>query len=55
MGQGIGILVSKFPKETAASYSLRDPDEVSIYDSTAIEIRSTCIVAPKLMLCHFRR
>ncbi|RCV14051.1 hypothetical protein SETIT_2G396100v2 [Setaria italica] len=28
MGQGIGILVSKFPKETAASYSLRDPAEV---------------------------
>ena len=28
MGQGIGILVSKFPKETAASYSLRDPVEV---------------------------
>jgi hypothetical protein len=26
--QGIGILVSKFPKETASSYSLRDPDEV---------------------------
>lgn len=30
MGQGIGILVSKFPKETAASYSLRDPAEVRI-------------------------
>ncbi|TVU37789.1 hypothetical protein EJB05_11124, partial [Eragrostis curvula] len=28
MGQGIGILVSKFPKETAASYSLREPAEV---------------------------
>ncbi|KAL6657563.1 hypothetical protein ACP70R_005343 [Stipagrostis hirtigluma subsp. patula] len=28
MGQGIGILVSKFPKETAASYSLREPVEV---------------------------
>jgi hypothetical protein len=28
IGQGIGILVSKFPKETAASYSLREPDEV---------------------------
>ncbi|XP_062187570.1 trehalose 6-phosphate phosphatase RA3-like [Phragmites australis] len=28
MGQGVGILVSKFPKETAASYSLRDPAEV---------------------------
>ncbi|EER97569.1 hypothetical protein BDA96_02G400300 [Sorghum bicolor] len=28
MGQGIGILVSKIPKETAASYSLREPSEV---------------------------
>ncbi|KAK3128762.1 hypothetical protein QOZ80_6BG0466010 [Eleusine coracana subsp. coracana] len=27
-GQGIGILVSKFPKETDASYSLKDPTEV---------------------------
>ncbi|KAI5008047.1 hypothetical protein ZWY2020_009095, partial [Hordeum vulgare] len=28
MGQGIGILVTKFPKETSASYSLREPAEV---------------------------
>ncbi|KAM0850451.1 hypothetical protein ACQ4PT_053080 [Festuca glaucescens] len=28
MGQGIGILVTKFPKETTASYSLREPAEV---------------------------
>lgn len=27
-GQGFGILVSKFPKETNASYSLREPSEV---------------------------
>lgn len=27
-GQGIGILVSKIPKETSASYSLREPAEV---------------------------
>ncbi|KAL5206983.1 hypothetical protein ABZP36_031418 [Zizania latifolia] len=27
-GQGLGILVSKFPKETNASYSLQDPAEV---------------------------
>ncbi|KAG6507889.1 probable trehalose-phosphate phosphatase 6 [Zingiber officinale] len=27
-GQGIGILVSEFPKETKASYSLRNPAEV---------------------------
>jgi hypothetical protein len=30
-GQGIGILVSKCPRETDASYSLQDPTEVSIY------------------------
>ncbi|OIV97897.1 hypothetical protein TanjilG_12654 [Lupinus angustifolius] len=29
-GQGIGILVSKFPKETDASYTLEDPSEASI-------------------------
>nr|ABD92780.1 sister of ramosa 3 [Zea mays] len=28
LGQGIGILVSKIPKETRASYSLREPSEV---------------------------
>jgi trehalose 6-phosphate phosphatase len=27
-GQGAGILVSKFPKETSASFSLREPAEV---------------------------
>lgn len=27
-GQGLGILVSKFPKETAASYSLEEPLQV---------------------------
>ncbi|CAL0329948.1 unnamed protein product [Lupinus luteus] len=29
-GQGLGILVSKFPKETSASYSLQEPNEASI-------------------------
>ncbi|KAF7834279.1 putative trehalose-phosphate phosphatase J [Senna tora] len=28
-GQGFGILVSKFPKDTNASYSLQEPDEAS--------------------------
>nr|XP_051212340.1 trehalose 6-phosphate phosphatase RA3-like [Lolium perenne] len=28
MGHGIGVLVTKFPKETTASYSLREPAEV---------------------------
>jgi trehalose 6-phosphate phosphatase len=27
-GQGVGILVTKCPKETSASYSLQDPGEV---------------------------
>ncbi|KAI4317248.1 hypothetical protein L6164_025136 [Bauhinia variegata] len=27
-GQGFGILVSKFPKDTCASYTLQEPDEV---------------------------
>lgn len=30
-GQGIGILVSKCPKETDATYSLQDPTEVCVY------------------------
>uniref|UniRef100_M4ESU9 Trehalose 6-phosphate phosphatase n=1 Tax=Brassica campestris TaxID=3711 RepID=M4ESU9_BRACM len=30
-GQGFGILVSKFPKDTNASYSLQDPPEASTY------------------------
>jgi hypothetical protein len=29
-GQGFGILVSKFPKDTTASYSLQEPNEASI-------------------------
>jgi len=28
-GQGFGILVSKFPKDTSASYTLQEPNEVS--------------------------
>ncbi|VAH43600.1 unnamed protein product [Triticum turgidum subsp. durum] len=31
MGQGIGILVTKFPKDTSASYSLREPAEQLLY------------------------
>ena len=37
MGQGIGILVSRLPKETAASYSLSDPTEVRISLSRPID------------------
>ena len=28
-GQGFGILVSKFPKDTSASYSLQEPTQAS--------------------------
>ncbi|KAG6473308.1 hypothetical protein ZIOFF_067222 [Zingiber officinale] len=31
-GQGFGILVSKFPKETDATYSLQEPSEASVKD-----------------------
>jgi trehalose-phosphatase len=30
-GQGVGILVSKYPKETSASYSLQEPAEASFF------------------------
>ncbi|CAL5071675.1 unnamed protein product [Urochloa decumbens] len=39
MGQGIGILVSKFPKETAASYSLRDPAEVKEFLCKMVKVK----------------
>lgn len=31
-GQGFGILVSKFPKDTNASYSLQAPSEVFLLE-----------------------
>lgn len=37
MGQGIGILVSKIPKETSASYSLREPSEVEEFLSRLVK------------------
>ncbi|EEF48480.1 probable trehalose-phosphate phosphatase D [Ricinus communis] len=36
-GQGLGILVSKFPKETNASYSLQDPAEVKDFLRRLVE------------------
>ncbi|MBA0643468.1 hypothetical protein Goklo_027761 [Gossypium klotzschianum] len=36
-GQGFGILVSKFPKDTNASYSLQEPDEVMDFLRRLIE------------------
>ncbi|CAH2076020.1 unnamed protein product [Thlaspi arvense] len=35
--QGLGILVSKFPKETNASYSLQEPDEVMNFLQRLVE------------------
>ncbi|XP_010531388.1 PREDICTED: probable trehalose-phosphate phosphatase H [Tarenaya hassleriana] len=36
-GQGLGILVSKFPKETSATYSLQDPNEVMDFLQRLVE------------------
>jgi trehalose 6-phosphate phosphatase len=36
-GQGFGILVSKFPKDTSASYSLQDPPEVMNFLGRLVE------------------
>nr|GMD94053.1 probable trehalose-phosphate phosphatase J [Ipomoea batatas] len=43
-GQGFGILVSKAPKETDASYSLKDPSEVMYFLKRLVEwkARSSC-------------
>jgi len=38
--QGFGILVSKFPKDTAAAYSLQEPNEASIISSMSLIIVS---------------
>ncbi|XP_057431241.1 probable trehalose-phosphate phosphatase J isoform X2 [Lotus japonicus] len=36
-GQGFGILVSKFPKDTSASYSLQEPNEVMYFLQRLVE------------------
>ncbi|KAL5171085.1 putative trehalose-phosphate phosphatase J [Glycine soja] len=36
-GQGFGILVSKFPKDTSASYSLQEPNEVMNFLQRLVE------------------
>ncbi|KAG0499611.1 hypothetical protein HPP92_003854 [Vanilla planifolia] len=36
-GQGFGILVSKIPKETGASYSLQEPSEVMVFLKRLVE------------------
>uniref|UniRef100_A0A0D9X1P5 Trehalose 6-phosphate phosphatase n=1 Tax=Leersia perrieri TaxID=77586 RepID=A0A0D9X1P5_9ORYZ len=40
MGQGIGILVTKFPKETTASYTLREPSEVKEFLRKLVKSKS---------------
>jgi hypothetical protein len=47
IGQGIGILVSKFPKETAASYSLREPAEVRTIHAPGAIYFEPCTVDQK--------
>jgi len=37
-GQGVGILVSKHPKETSASYSLQEPAEASPPSATSLSL-----------------
>ncbi|PKA60495.1 putative trehalose-phosphate phosphatase 6 [Apostasia shenzhenica] len=39
-GQGFGILVSKIPKETNASYSLHDPSEASLVERRRLSLES---------------
>ncbi|MBA0834146.1 hypothetical protein Goarm_006526, partial [Gossypium armourianum] len=44
-GQGFGILVSKFPKETSASYSLQEPDEVMDFLRRLVEWKQLSLQA----------
>jgi trehalose 6-phosphate phosphatase len=45
-GQGIGILVSKCPKETNASYSLQDPGEVMDFLLRLVDWKRKSSAAP---------
>jgi len=40
-GQGAGILVSRFPKETSASFTLRDPAEVKEFLSKLVVVNAS--------------
>ncbi|OMO56065.1 Trehalose-phosphatase [Corchorus capsularis] len=48
-GQGFGILVSKFPKETNASYSLQEPDEVMDFLRRLVEWKQLSVRAQSRM------
>jgi trehalose 6-phosphate phosphatase len=50
-GQGVGILVSKHPKETSASYSLQEPAEVHLYLSVPTLPVSTS--TSRVLLHHY--
>lgn len=49
-GQGLGILVSKFPKETRATYSLKEPSEVKEFLRRLIEWKQFSIRVQKKSL-----
>ncbi|GMH00131.1 hypothetical protein Nepgr_001970 [Nepenthes gracilis] len=42
--QGFGILVSKFPKETNASYTLREPSEVKLFLQRLVEGKGSSLL-----------
>ncbi|KAK7282802.1 hypothetical protein RIF29_11868 [Crotalaria pallida] len=44
-GQGIGILVSRFPKETDASYTLEDPSEVEQFLRRLVEWKRSALTS----------
>ncbi|XWS44903.1 hypothetical protein CRYUN_Cryun15aG0089800 [Craigia yunnanensis] len=48
-GQGFGILVSKFPKDTSASYSLQEPDEVMDFLRRLVEWKQSSVQAQSRM------
>ncbi|XP_022774946.1 probable trehalose-phosphate phosphatase J isoform X2 [Durio zibethinus] len=48
-GQGFGILVSKFPKDTSASYSLQEPDEVMDFLRRLVEWKQLPVRAQSRM------
>ncbi|XWS33306.1 hypothetical protein CRYUN_Cryun22dG0070200 [Craigia yunnanensis] len=48
-GQGFGILVSKLPKDTSASYSLQEPDEVMDFLRRLVEWKQLSVQAQSRM------
>ncbi|XVF15159.1 hypothetical protein REPUB_Repub09cG0126100 [Reevesia pubescens] len=48
-GQGFGILVSKFPKDTSASYSLQEPNEVMDFLRRLVEWKQVSVRAESRM------